>query len=66
VWYENWRPGDLFAQVQEVPVGVDTLPGEYQLEIGWYRPETMERLPVVRDGDPIADRVLLSAAQVGD
>ena len=66
VWYENWRPGDLFAQVQEVIAGNDMLPGEYQLEIGWYRPETMERLPVMRDGDRIADRVLLNAVQVGN
>jgi len=66
VWYENWRSGDLFAQVHEVTVGAGTLPGEYQLEIGWYSPETMERLPVMQDGNRIADRVLLHAIQVGN
>jgi hypothetical protein len=64
VWYENWRAGDLFAQVQEVPLGAEMAPGEYQVEIGWYRPETMQRLPVVQEGDVIADRVLLDAVWV--
>jgi hypothetical protein len=61
VWYASWREGDLFAQVQQMTLDPDAAPGEYQVEIGWYNPETMQRLPVLRDGSVIADRVLLSA-----
>ena len=48
VWYDNWQAGDLFAQVQEVPLDAGAAPGRAQVEIGWYDPETMQRLPVLR------------------
>ncbi len=59
VWHDAWMAGDRFAQVQEVVLDPAATPGEYQLEIGWYEPETMGRLSVMRDGIPICDRVLL-------
>jgi len=64
VWYDGWMPGDRFVQVQEVALDPAALPGEYQVEIGWYEPETMARLSVVRDGMPIGDRVLLDPLSV--
>ena len=64
VWYDEWIPGDRFAQVQEVALDPTAVPGEYQVEIGWYYPQTMERLTVIRDGIPIADRVLLRSILV--
>ena len=64
VWHDNWRAGDRFAQVQEVPLASETAPGVYQVEIGWYDPETMQRLPVLREGAIVADRVLLAPVQV--
>ena len=64
VWHGTWREGDLFAQVSEVRLDADAAPGEYQVEIGWYDPETMIRLPVVRDGARIGDRVLLRPVEV--
>ncbi|MBN1580073.1 MAG: hypothetical protein JXA89_05180, partial [Anaerolineae bacterium] len=63
VWYENWRPGDQFAQVQEIVLAPGTKPGDYQVEIGWYSPGTMARLPVIQD-ETRADRVLLQAISV--
>jgi len=64
VWYENWQAEDLFAQVQEVTLNTDAAPGEYQVEIGWYNPETMQRLQVLWDGAASIDRVLLDPVQV--
>jgi hypothetical protein len=64
VWYDNWQAGDRFAQVQEVPLDATAGPGVYQVEIGWYDPETMQRLPVLREGAVIADRVLLAPVRV--
>jgi len=59
VWHGTLWPGDLIAQVQELALSPDAPPGEYQLEIGWYNPDTMQRLPVLEGTTPIADRVLL-------
>ena len=64
VWHDNWQAGDLFAQVHEVTLPGDAAPGVYQVEIGWYDPETMQRLPVLREGAMIADRVLLAPVGV--
>jgi hypothetical protein len=64
VWHDNWQAGDRFAQVQEVPLNAEAVPGVYQVEIGWYDPETMQRLPVLREGAVIADRVLLAPVWV--
>ncbi len=58
VWYDHWQPGDLFAQVQEVIWSALTA-GTYQVEIGWYYPSSMQRLPVLVDEQVVADRVLL-------
>ncbi len=64
VWYDNWQRGDLFVQVQRVPIPTDVHPGRYQVELGWYDPATMERLRILRNGMPAADRVLLRPVKV--
>jgi hypothetical protein len=64
VWYENWRIGDMFAQVQDVAIDSNIKPGEYQIEIGWYNPSTMQRLQVTRPNDISADRVLLQPVTI--
>jgi hypothetical protein len=64
VWYDNWRAGDVFVQVQQIPVAAGVAPGEYQVEVGWYDPESMQRLQIVRDRGVAGDRVLLNAIQV--
>lgn len=38
----------------------ETPPGDYQLEIGVYNQPTGARLPVLVDGEPVADRLLLA------
>ena len=64
VWYGGWQEGDLLAQVQQVTLDADTAPGLYQMEIGCYNPQTMQRLPLLLDGVPLADRVLLEPVTV--
>jgi hypothetical protein len=58
---EHWFPGAIYADRFEMPLPVDILPGESQLEVGLYQLTTMERLPVVAaDGQQLPeDRVLL-------
>jgi hypothetical protein len=63
VWHDNWQTGDLFVQLHEVTLPADAAPGRYQVELGVYDPETMQRLPVLREGAMIADRVLLAPVQ---
>jgi hypothetical protein len=64
VWYDNWQPRDRFAQIHHVEINSSAVLGEYQVEIGWYHPETMQRLSVTRDGKAIADRVLLNSVRI--
>jgi hypothetical protein len=53
---EGWRSGDQFAQIFRL-----TLPpqsGPVWLELGWYNPDTNERVPIAVEGRTI-DRLLL-------
>jgi hypothetical protein len=47
-----------------LPIAADLQPGTYQLEIGVYNQPSGERLPVLDDGQPAADRLLLEAIAV--
>jgi len=60
----SWEPGDVFIQWHRLPV-VPTAPaGEYQVELGFYSPATMQRLTIFQEGQAVADRLLLSPIQV--
>jgi hypothetical protein len=60
----SWGLGDVFIQWHRLSVGPATLAGEYQVEVGFYSPATMQRLPIFRDREAVADRLLLSPIQV--
>jgi hypothetical protein len=45
----TWRAGEIVPDVSYLQVPADTPPGEYQLLVGMYNPDTMERLPVEND-----------------
>ncbi len=60
----SWEPGDVFIQWHSLPVEPTTLVEEYQVELGFYSPATMQRLPIFQDGEAVADRLLLSPIQV--
>lgn len=57
---------DIIVQVHFIPIPLDFAEGTYRLELGLYLPtETGQpRVPIMIDGRPVADRVLLSSIQV--
>ena len=61
---EGWREGDILLQAASFELPADLPPDQYWLQTGVYNPKTMERLPVLVDGDSIADRILLSPVEV--
>ena len=71
--YDGWGTalrgleiGDVIVQHVRVPVAPDVLPGTYNLELGVYEPDTMQRWPVRSSALPnmTTDRVLLTPVQV--
>jgi len=42
----GWVPNEYIADVYDLPIKRDTLPGDYRLEIGMYDARTGERVPV--------------------
>jgi 4-amino-4-deoxy-L-arabinose transferase-like glycosyltransferase len=61
-----WRGGDAITQIHLLKVTVDALPGEYELRLGLYNPETSQRLTLVNgySDRPAADYVVLGAIEV--
>lgn len=51
----RWVPGVIYRDTYELPIDPDAPPGEYQLEIGWFRTGTGQRLAPqgVGPGDPV-------------
>jgi len=40
----RWQPGEVYREVYTLTLKPDTPPGFYEVEIGWYRPDTGKRL----------------------
>jgi hypothetical protein len=60
-----WLPDCLLRDRYELVLPENTSVGEYVLEVGMYRWDTGERLPVSGDGaDPEARRILLGTVRV--
>jgi hypothetical protein len=62
----GWLPGEYLADTYTVPIAPNAPPGDYHLEIGFYNPETGQRLPVFAPDclstdscEPLDDKVLL-------
>jgi len=60
----SWEPGDVFIQWHSLSLEPTAPAGEYQVELGFYSPATMQRLPIFQEGQAVADRLLLSPIQV--
>jgi len=61
----QWPAGDTRREEYPLVVSPESPPGRYQIEVGLYLAETMERLPVLdENGQPVENRVLLCTAQV--
>ncbi len=51
------QPGDRFAQVHTVPIQSGAPAGVYHLQLGMYRPDTLERLPIQTVEGQHVDRI---------
>jgi hypothetical protein len=62
----SWRDGELIEDSYEITLGSDLGPGEYELSIGMYDLESMERLPVYgADGERLPqDCIVLSSLRI--
>jgi 4-amino-4-deoxy-L-arabinose transferase-like glycosyltransferase len=60
----GWQAGDVIAQIHRFPLQADLPPGPITLEVGIYRRTDLARLPILKDGSVIGDRVLLQALEV--
>ncbi len=63
---EYVQRGDVIVQVHFIPIPPDFAPGTYQLVLGMYEPRTaaQPRLPIVAEGQPKTDRILLQSVQM--
>jgi len=63
----RWQQADIILDEYEIAVETITPPGSYELEVGMYDLETMERLPVFDEGGTriAQDRILLGKVRVG-
>ncbi|MCP4426051.1 MAG: phospholipid carrier-dependent glycosyltransferase [Chloroflexi bacterium] len=61
-----WEQGELVKDKYEITLATDAPPGNYQIAIGMYTLETLERLPVTnQDGVPLPDdRLAFTGLQV--
>lgn len=61
----QWSEGERVEDRYLVYLDADAPPGGYQLAVGWYLLETMERLPVLdANGRAVDDKVLLPGPTV--
>ena len=59
-----WQPGQLLADRYGLALPLDLPPGHYTLITGLYHLTTGERLPVVLNGEPPGDHLVLSSVGV--
>jgi hypothetical protein len=64
----TWQEGEVIADRYKIDLDREAEPGRYELSIGIYNPETMERLPIyTTTGDRVLnDRIVLGAITVAD
>ena len=61
----SWRPGEVIVDAYAVSFNPDAPPGPYQVHVGMYLLDTLERVPVLNaDGAPVEDKVVLSGLTV--
>ena len=44
---EQWTPGEIIVNRIDVPIGAGAPPGDYELRVGWFSPETQQRINIV-------------------
>ena len=64
VWTASLRRGDIVAQLHPIPLDAHVPPGRYRLQMGAYSRADQTRLPVLIEGNVVADRLWLSPVEV--
>jgi hypothetical protein len=60
----SWQLGDVIVQRHQLALSVDAPSGDYALYTGAYWLDTLERWPVLANGEPAGDQVVLSPLPV--
>jgi 4-amino-4-deoxy-L-arabinose transferase-like glycosyltransferase len=47
---EQWAPGEIIVNRIDVPISAGAPPGDYELRVGWFSPETQQRINIVAKG----------------
>jgi hypothetical protein len=56
----DWQPGEAIVDQYRLQLDPDAPTGLYQLWVGWYDPQTGERVLLLDpDGQPVADHLVL-------
>ena len=51
-----WLPGEKIADHWQATLPANLPSGDYTFQIGFYRQDTQERMPVMQDGETVPDR----------
>jgi hypothetical protein len=64
----SWQPGEVIEDRYKIDLGRDAEPGHYELSLGMYDAETMERLPAyTATGERVLnDRIVLGVVEVAN
>lgn len=54
----HWQPSDRLADRYDLSINPAAPPGDYQLLIGMYDPQTGQRLTITQNGQPIPDNAI--------
>ncbi len=60
-----WKNGDVFIQLHQFTLPDSIAPGEYPLHLGVYTRDGLHRVPVILDGETVADHLRLPPLKVG-
>lgn len=60
----TWDAGEIVRDKYTIAVPADAPPGDYTLITGFYNWHTLERLPVLGAGQPVADHVVLGQVHI--
>ena len=63
----SWRTGEVLIDAHQILLPADMATGTYNMWVGFFDPDTGQRLPIFRDGEPQPDdRLLLQTMSVGE
>ena len=60
----DWQQGDIFIQIQDIPLAGVSAAGLYHLQIGMYAYDSGQRVPIMVGGQMAGDRLLLEPVTV--